>query len=239
MEFTCLTRQGFDSEAFGCDFYRVTCCDYAALADELARLRALPGPVMADARVAAADREADLFFQGQGFRKVTVQLRFAGRIDPALAHGPDPGDTAENRLTPREAARHVDNLRYDRFNLDAHAPKAGRDRFQAAWIANSLASPAIRKVYDGASFVSFKYDGPEAVVDIVSVLEHRRGVGTALLRRVAAAAARAGRERLVVTTEAENEPACRLYAKCGLAAEAHFSRFHYASPAEAFPARHA
>jgi GNAT superfamily N-acetyltransferase len=238
MEFTCLARQAFDSAAFGCDFFRVTRYDYPKLARELAWLRAMPG-VMADARIAASDREADLFFQRQGFRKVTVQARFVGLVDPALAAGPDPRDTAENRLSPEAVAKHVDNLRYDRFNLDAFAPKAGRDRFQAAWIGNSLASPALRKVYDGESFVSFKYDGADAVVDIVSVLVHRQGVGLSLVRRALVAAARAGCTRLCVTTEAENEPACRLYAACGLSAEAHFSRFHYASPGEASTARHA
>lgn len=238
MDFTCLTRQDFDSRAFGRPFYRVTRYAYPALAGELARLRTM-ADVMADARIAAGDREGDRFFQTQGFRKVTVQVRFAAAVDPALAVGPDPADTAADRLSAAAVARHVDNLVYDRFNLDAFVDKAGRDRFQAAWIGNSLASPAMRKVYDGESFVSFKLDGTEAVVDIVSVLEHRRGVGSSLLRRVFAAAARAGCARLVVTTEIENEPACRLYAKSGFRPAACFSRFHYVSPGEPPQTRHA
>jgi GNAT superfamily N-acetyltransferase len=238
MGFTCLTRQDFDSKAFGRDFYRVTAYDYPVLAGELERLRAMD-KVMADARIAASDREADRFFQLAGFRKVTVQVRFAATVDPALAGGPDPDDTAERSLPAAAVARHVDNLTYDRFNLDAFVEKAGRDRFQTAWIANSLASPSIRKVYDGESFVSFKISGVEAVVDVVSVLVHRSGVGSALLRRVFAAAARAGCVRLVVTTEIENEPACRLYAKSGFSPEAWFSRFHYVSPVGTPQTRHA
>lgn len=238
MGFTCLTRQDFDSKAFGRDFYRVTTYDAPALAGELERLRSMDN-VMADARIAASDREADLFFQLAGFRKVTVQVRYAAPVDSALAVGPDPGDTAEDRLPAAAVARHVENLAYDRFNLDAFVEKAGRDRFQAAWISNSLASPAIRKVYEGESFISFKIDGAEAVVDVVSVLDHRRGLGSALLRRVFAAAARAGCARLVVTTEIENEPACRLYAKSGFSPEAYFSRFHYVSPTETSQTRHA
>lgn len=238
MSFTCLTRQDFDSKAFGRDFYRVTAYDFPALAGELEKLRAMDN-VMADARIAASDRQADRFFQLAGFRKVTVQVRFAAPVAPALAEGPDPGDTAENRLPAEAVARHVDNLAYDRFNLDAFVEKAGRDRFQAAWISNSLASPAIRKVYDGESFISFKLAGNEAVVDVVSVLVHRQGLGSALLRRVFVAAARAGCDRLVVTTEIENEPACRLYAKSGFFPEAFFSRFHYVSPAGTSQTRHA
>ncbi|EFL50650.1 GCN5-related N-acetyltransferase [Solidesulfovibrio fructosivorans JJ]] len=228
MNFACLARQAFDAEAFGLDFFRVTRLDYARLGPELARLRAMPR-VMADARIAASDREADLFLQRNGFRKVCIQIRYGRDVPPDVATDCSPGDTAENRLPPGAVSRHVDNLVYDRFNLDAAVQKAGRDRFQTAWIANSLASPVIRKVYDGESFVSFKLEGREAVVDIVSVLVHRRGVGTRLMGRVLAAAARAGCARLIVTTEAENEPACRMYEKNGFMPEAHFSRFHYAS----------
>ncbi|MFU2210564.1 GNAT family N-acetyltransferase [Solidesulfovibrio sp. C21] len=232
MNFACLTRQAFDAEAFGLDFFRVTRLDYALLGPELKALRAMPR-VMADARIAACDREADLFLQRNGFRKVCIQIRYGRDVPPDMAADPadavEPGDTAENRLPPGAVSRHVDNLVYDRFNLDAAVQKAGRDRFQAAWIANSLASPVIRKVYDGESFISFKLNGDEAAVDIVSVLVHRRGVGTRLMGRVLAAAARAGCARLIVTTEAENEPACRMYEKNGFMPEAHFSRFHYVS----------
>jgi GNAT superfamily N-acetyltransferase len=239
MPFACLTRQPFDSDVFGLDFYRVTRWDdHSALAGDLARLRQMPR-VMADARIAAADRDADLFFQRNGFRKVTIQLRFAAPVPPGMAEGPEPGDTTEGRLSPQAIARHVDNLVYDRFNLDAAVPKAGRDRFQTAWIGNSMASPAIRKVYDGESFVSFKIDGPEAVVDVVSVLRRRQGVGSALLVRVFRAAARLGLSRLVVTTEAENEPACRLYQKNGFLPDGHFSRFHYVRLEDETKQRHA
>lgn len=238
MNFTCLARQDFDSRAFGCDFYRVTAYDYAVLAEELPRLRAM-ARVMADARIAAEDLAADRFFQAQGFRKVTVQVRYASPVDPGLADGPDPLDTAENRLAPGDIARHVANFRYDRFGLDAFAPKAGRDRFQAAWIGNTLASPAIRKVYAGASFVSFKLAGGEAAVDLVSVLEHRRGLGSALMGRVLRAAARAGCARLTVVTEIENQPACRMYVKNGFVPEAYFSRFHYAGPGDPMQKRDA
>lgn len=228
MNFACLTRQAFDAEAFGLDFFRVTRLDYIRLGPELKALRAMPR-VMADARIAASDREADLFLQRNGFRKVCIQIRYGRDVPPDMAAAPEPGDTTENRLLAGAVSRHVDNLVYDRFNLDAAVQKAGRDRFQAAWIANSLASPVIRKVYDGESFISFKLNGDEAAVDIVSVLVHRRGVGSKLMARVLAAAARAGCARLVVTTEAENEPACRMYEKNGFMPEAHFSRFHYVS----------
>lgn len=228
MTFACLARQAFDSEAFGVDFFRVTRLDLPVLARELETLRRLPR-VMADARIPASDRKADLFFQGQGFRKVCVQLQYAAPVLPAMAEGPDPDDTVDNRLPAEAVARHVDNLVYDRFNLDAAVPQAGRDRFQAAWIANSLASCDIRKVYSGESFVSFKVREATAVVDIVSVLTPGQGVGSALMGRVFTAAARLGLTLVVVTTEAENEPACRMYQKNGFLPQAHFSRFHYVS----------
>ncbi len=232
--FVCLERQAFDSEAFGLDFYRVRRFEYRALAEDLARLRQLPR-VMADARIAACDREADRFFQVQGFRKICVQLRFAAMARPIDA---DPDDTVEDRLGPAAVPRHVGNLVYDRFNLDAAVEKAGRDRFQAAWIGNSLASPSIRKVYHGESFISFKVSGADAVVDIVSVLEHRQGIGSALLARVCGAAARMGLARVLVTTEAENVPACRMYQKNGFRLDAHFSCFHYVFPQAGTVARH-
>jgi large subunit ribosomal protein L19 len=107
MDFACLKWQAFDSQAFGVDFYRVDRLDFPVLARELETLRALPQglPLMIDARIAASDREADLFFQRNGFRKVTLQIRYVMAVSREMARGPEPGDTVIVNVKVKEGDR--------------------------------------------------------------------------------------------------------------------------------------
>jgi len=89
-----------------------------------------------------------------------------------------------------------------------------------------MRSKDILKLYDRQSFVSFKRSERTLVVDVFSVLDHRRGVGSALMARLKAYAVRENVPSIQVTTECENLPACLFYQKHGFKVGAFVSRFH-------------
>lgn len=224
MNLECLELQDFDARAFGAPFFRVKTFDAAGLDRDLEAVAGLSRRII-DAAVIAGDRGWDRFFQERGFKKACVQVRFV--CEPAACDaGVEPGETAEGRLSEADIERHVQNLEYDRFNLDAAIRKKDRDRFQSMWMRNSMRSEAILKLYDRASFVSFKVGGEILNVDVFSVLDRRQGVGSALLARLKAYACRNRLKQIQVTTECENLPACLFYQKNGFRIGAFTSRFH-------------
>lgn len=224
MNLECLELQDFDARAFGAPFFRVKIFDAAGLDRDLEAVAACPRRII-DAAIVSSDRMWDRFFQERGFKKACMQVRFVCEPDKCDA-GVAPGETTEGRLSEADIERHVQNLKYDRFNLDAAIRKEDRDRFQRMWLQNSMRSERIFKLYDMSSFASFKIIEKALCVDVFSVLDRRQGVGSALLARLKAYACREGVEQIQVTTECENLPACQFYQKNGFRIGAFTSRFH-------------
>jgi len=225
MHLECLEPQDFDAKAFGAPFFRVKTFDAAGLDRDLTKVAAACPRRIIDAAVLSSDRAWDRYFQERGFKKACMQVRFVYEPDACDA-GVEPGETAEGRLSDEDIERHVRNLEFDRFNLDAAIRKEDRDRFQRMWLGNSMRSESILKLYDGASFVSFKIREETLSVDIFSALDRRRGVGSALLARLKACACGKKLQQIQVTTECENLPACLFYQKNGFRIGAFTSRFH-------------
>lgn len=220
----CLVRQAFDSEAFGRPFFRLARLDPELLGGEMRRIARLPG-ALADARMPAASIAAAALLQRHGFRKVATQVE--------LARAPGPGPSAPALpgldLAAGEIARHAANFVHDRFALDVAIPRAAHDRFWARRIANSLSGARHRVVAREGGFVTFAGDGEDIRIDLVSVVEKRRGIAAELLARVVALAAREGRRAVRVVTECENAPALALYARAGFVPVRYESLLHYAA----------
>ncbi len=226
MQFQCVERQIFDSDVFGTDFFRVVAMDAKGLDADLDKIRSLKSYIV-DAKTVGSDFWGDRYFQARGFKKVCVLIRFARDVEPDdAALNAAPEAVFEDRMPDKDLARHVRNLKYDRFNLDGDIRTRDRDEFQLRWMTNSMRSARIYKVYEDTGFCSFKPAGEEIVVDIFSVLTHRRGVGSRLMDRLKAFAAGEGFKRVNVFTESENEPACRFYEKNGFRIHGSFSCFH-------------
>jgi len=211
MNMTCLTRQDFDSEAFGLDYYRVTRFDYDVLAGELA---SLPSPLMADAKLPAQDVSGSKQLQILGFRKICVQPTFVADLSGMSgAAAGEPQGALE--LNQSELYAHAANFQFNRFGLDPQITDGERIEHQRRWIFNSMASSEILKFLDQGAFVSFKLRDSVVVIDLVSALPSARGRGSLLLGRLKTWAAFKGCTRVEVTTESENVLACLFYEKNG------------------------
>lgn len=218
----CLVRQEFDSRVFGLEFFRLARFDPEALARELP---GLPAPCMADAKLPAPDAAGAKALLRLGFAKACVQAVFAADLAGRPAGAVHEPETV-TVMDPGEIGRHAANFPLSRFGLDPAVPERARQAHQRRWIENSLADPAIAVFRLDGGFASVKTKGPEASIDLISVLEGRRGAGAVLLGRLQDWAASRGLTRLRVVTEAENLPACLFYQKCGLRLAETVSVFH-------------
>ena len=221
----CLEFSQFDADAFGLPFYRVKTLDREQLALEIAGLPAAGG-FAADAKAPAEDVGTARLLMGLGFRKVSMQIRLTHdlKIMP-----PDGGAGISSRLDLPEDAlwRHARNFRYDRFNQDPLLPREGTARLFFQWTRNSLTQGRKEIVHRGSDFCTFSMnpDG-HAAIDLISVLDHGKGIGKALVASTLHAASRRGATKLHVVTECENYPAWNLYLKTGFRPTAFIAAFH-------------
>ena len=127
-------------------------------------------------------------------------------------------------VRPADIDLHARNFRYDRFSLDPRLPEQGRVALYRAWITNSLVR--YEAAWAGRDFCTFKEDGRELVIDLVSVLVAGQGIGGRLVRAVRSAAGLRGLEGVRVVTEVENRSAWRLYSREGFAVDGYVHVFH-------------
>ncbi|GAB6039231.1 hypothetical protein JCM15519_37900 [Fundidesulfovibrio butyratiphilus] len=209
----CLVPQSFDAEVLGRPYFRVLRLDPEALGRELA---ALPCPCMADAKIPAEDVDGAKTLQQLGFFKVCVLFHLARNLtethrstteDATPSGSMQPDAPCLDALTA--------NFRYNRMNLDPFVPPDLAFAHQRRWLANTFASSEVLKFTGPRAVVSFRRDDHLARIDLVSVVGHRRGLGTRLFAELFAWCAREGLSRVEVTTEAENLPAWRFYMKNG------------------------
>jgi dTDP-4-amino-4,6-dideoxy-D-galactose acyltransferase len=113
---------------------------------------------------------------------------------------------------------------YSRFQVDDRLPIGKFEEMYETWVEKSVAGELADEVVvatdaegEVAGFVSFKVRGEAADIGLVSVHStgRGRGVASALLRRAHLRMGKLGARTVTVATQAENEPACRLYASSG------------------------
>jgi len=224
----------FDREAFGVPFYRVTDPTGASLEEEIAALRC--PPVIIDAKVASNDRAAGHRLILAGFQKICMQITLACK--PSDSNASVPADVEIVPVYPMHAdilAAHAQNFRYDRFGLDPRISSEGSKRLYEAWLANSLAGRNGKTTaHLGDNVCTFACHGEEIVIDLMSVLDHGKGIGTALMKAIVCFAGEKGMNRVRVTTECENVPAWKLYRKCGFVPVSYTSVFHLVEGAQPY-----
>jgi GNAT superfamily N-acetyltransferase len=220
----CLVPVDFDAQAFGFPFYRVIRFDQERLTRELDSLRDLR-PVAADAKTAADDVTRTHTLLRLGFRKICMQI--ALERDPQGAAQGDPEVCITGRLDLDDDVlwRHARNFNRDRFSLDPLLPAEGRHRLYYQWLRNSLGG-AKRVASLGPNLCTFSHKGDGVVIDLVSILQPRRGIGARIVSTVTAAAAAAGARSVRVVTECENTAAWSLYQKSGFKPVQYTSAFH-------------
>ncbi|MEO8024996.1 MAG: GNAT family N-acetyltransferase [Bryobacteraceae bacterium] len=215
----------FDSEAFGFPFYRVSRVLAAPLVAELAALKQR-GPFAADAKCRAEDIENSRILMDCGFRKVCMQVTLMRHLEPAASASSECVAFADRlEIGEAELHRHARNFTADRFALDPLLPSEGHDRLYAAWLRNSLGGAA-QVAYVGRNLCTFTIRGDELVIDLVSILDHRQGIGSRILHSVVGRAAELGLRAVRVTTECENVAAWSMYMKQGFTPISYTACFH-------------
>jgi ribosomal protein S18 acetylase RimI-like enzyme len=225
-----LERQAFDEAAFGQPFYRVTSMDADGLERGIAALRKEAQPFIVDAKTPSDDLASSRRLLSLGFRKVCMQIRLVNDLSgPA---GFDQQATVVDTLNWPEdlIAAHARNFVFDRFALDVALPIEGHDRLYSSWIRNSLTSGRGRILTVGLNFLSFMDDGSSLRIDLLSVLDHRQGIGRRLLNSLTSLAKDSGRLSVSTVTECENHAAVQLYYRTGYRLRDFQSVFHLTEP---------
>ena len=220
-----LAPSAFDSDAFQRPFYRVQRLE-GSLAEEVQQLRQRHPSLIVDAKIPASDVDSSRLLWSLGFRKVCMQIvlsrtRFAS---PASAAGAEVSSRLD--LDDGDVQRHAANFVFDRFSLDPLLPRADTQRLYARWIRNSLTGGHKDVVHVDQHFCTMSVNGSAARIDLVSVLEPRRGLGRMLVDGACRLADERGAETLSVTTECENRSAWRLYQRCGFVPTDFVAVFH-------------
>lgn len=222
----CIEHQSFDTEAFGIPWYRVVRFDTSKLPGDVRSL-AVGTPVVIDAKVPAEEFELSQVLLDLGFRRVCTQVKFRRELRSVDNAGGSQPIVYAPSYSDDVLWAHARNFRCDRFSQDARLPLAGRDQLYYRWIKNSLVLGEKTVVSIGDSFCSFSVDTEGPKIDLISVLRHGAGIGSALLDAVFAYGVKHEKQSVTVVTECENRPAWGLYAKKGFEVAAYLSVFHY------------
>jgi GNAT superfamily N-acetyltransferase len=221
----CLNPVDFETRAFGFPFFRVTDLSEDVLRQELAALGDLR-PMAADAKAPAENVAQSHALQRLGFRKVSMQVTFERDLNGAVAPDADVRISDRLELADDILYRHSRNFTQDRFSLDPFLPEEGRLRLYLQWFRNSLGGMK-QTASLGPNVCTFLHVGNGVKIDLLSILEPRKGIGLRLVSAVVAAAREKGAEWVRVVTECENPAACALYQKAGFGKPAYTSVFHF------------
>lgn len=221
-----IERMEFDSAAFALPFYRVKRIDKERLPGTVEALAAVPGPLVIDAKVAADDIKSSGLLMNLGFRKVCTQFI----LTHALSETSSPNGVVIDRTLLLDESiiwQHARNFRFDRFSLDPLLPADGRQRLYFKWIGNSMTLGKKLIAHLGEDFCSFSAGPEEVIIDLVSILRPRQGIGTKLVDATVEYAQSRGLKRVHVTTECENKAAWNLYLQRGFQVSGFVSVFHF------------
>jgi GNAT superfamily N-acetyltransferase len=226
-----LERQAFDEAAFGRPFYRVTSMnDSDGLERGIAALRKEALPFIVDAKTPSDDLVASRRLLSLGFRKVCMQIRLVNDLSGPADFDRQAAEANTLDWPDELIAAHARNFVYNRFALDIALPTEGHDRLYSNWIRNSLTSGRKRILTIGRSFLSFVDDGEGLRIDLLSVLDHRQGIGRRLLYSLTSLAKDSGRASITTVTECENHAAVQLYCRTGYRLSDFQTVFHLTEP---------
>jgi hypothetical protein len=219
----------FDEEFFAVPCFRlkspVRASDLLALAQHLGR-----GPLFAYAKLPASDIETARRLLEIGFHRACVQVELRRSFEaPAsvCAAAAAPAATIVERLPLSDAdiQAHAAHFVTSRFRQDPLIPAGRANRLYAKWIENSL-SGGKRVVHIGRNFCSFSDTSSMRSIDLLSVIDKRRGYATSLLDTLIDDARSSGLRQLHVVTEVENAAALDLYRRFSIEIKTFHNCFH-------------
>ena len=222
-----ITRLAFDEAALGRPCYRLT---EPILEEDLAALAAHAGEpgaagIFADAKVAAFDIATARRLLQAGFKKICTQVDLVHDLAAVPDAGADATIADTLALDTATVAAHARNFKTSRFQQDPALPVTLADRLYEQWIANSTGGRR-RVAAIGHDFITFADTGAVRTIDLVSVLQKRRGRAAAMLAALLADAKKTGKSAVLVRTEAENAGALAAYRRAGFAITDFVNVFH-------------
>jgi len=169
----------------------------------------------------------DNLLQKLGFHKVCMQIQLFLPNSRYLVDSSSIEPLEVLKMNSAEIHRHCNNFLYDRFSLDPRIPKVQRDDLYTTWIKNTLANSSILKVSRDANFISFKTNLDSLKLDLTSVLDKGKGIGSILLQDIQSYASQHNFKKIEVLTETENIAAVQFYLKNRFEVDRFYSCFHY------------
>jgi hypothetical protein len=217
----------FDSGVFGFPFFRLPTVPDESLSRDLESLRNLNLPVFGcDAKVSALENSDVRHLQEEGFVHVCDQVTF--EVSPASSDlRLDGGVTELKDLEPMSIASHAHNFKKDRLSLDSRIPSDAISRFYSKWIENSFSFPnkTVYSLQSGLCITLWQKDSLK--IDLVSVLDKRKGIGSRLVEHTLIKAAMEKVSSVEITTETHNEAAINIYIRNGFREKARTSCLHF------------
>lgn len=211
-----LTESAFDRDCLGRQSYRLTPPigdgDLQAVADHRRR-----GPLFVDVKLPAGDIATARLLLQAGFSKVCTQVEFFYDLHAGaggLEKSGEAGLFDQLSLDPADLDAHAAHFDTSRFRQDHRIPVALANALYRRWIVNSL-SGRKRVAAIGRNFCTFADRDGERVIDLLSVLDKRRGYARRLLSRLIADAQAAGLRGVRVVTEVENAASMAAYRQVG------------------------
>ena len=200
-----IRKSAFDEEFFGVPCFRLI--DPIVPADLSALSRLSPRlPYFADAKVPASDLVTARLLLDRGFRRICTQVELIHPLTKLTADAAT-HQTVEIKnimhLSEDEIHAHASHFETSRFRQDPMVPIAAANALYAKWIRNSL-SGSKRVACTGVNFCTFSDNGTSRLIDLLSVLDKRKGHARELLSTLLADARHSKSACVRVVTEAEN-----------------------------------
>lgn len=224
-----LTYLPFDSEIFGFPFFRLIKDAGKPLARDLEILRNLQLPAFGcDAKVSSTDDSSVTRLQKEGFVHVCDQITYdisssASKFTPNI-------EVVElSSINQEEIALYANNFKDDRLSRDSRIPHETVKKFYSKWISNSFKfkSKSIYSLDSALCITQLKKNILK--IDLLSVLDKRKGLGTQMINHILAHASGAGFSSVEVTTEADNAGAIQVYTRNGFQEKKLSSCLHFFS----------
>ena len=198
----------FDTRALGIQTFRIV----DSRADWRSEVAGLPSPSLCDVKIDADEHELRLALEAEGFRHVVTQTTLHARPSAEQTHGV--ALASQLSLSEQDLDAHARNFTLSRHAADTRLPRSGSFKLMRRWVANSLGGRR-EVLHAGFNVLTFEERGPELVIDLLSVMEPRRGHGVRLVQAAREEAERRSLNGVTVTTEASNIAALRTYLRGG------------------------
>lgn len=219
-----IERSYFDEAFLGGECFRVS---PPILDIDLLRIEEMRSfePHFIDAKLDQSDTDGIARLSALGFRVICTQILLVRDlpVNTQLSGRVKFSSTLE--LGSEVIQAHATQFMFSRFHQDPLIKPFQANALYAAWIQNSL--NGVKKIASiGQNFCTYFDDMTVRRIDLLSILDKRRGYANAILSDLAIDATICGLREIQVVTEDNNIPALRAYYKAGFEARDHYSCLH-------------